>query len=237
MFSTDADTSVARHTLTRTLTLMADKRLRKVSAKIADDGSAVEYYIYGPAGEDGKQSVVTTTRLDAALVPTDRLQWFALHGVSQIVANAYNRPTVSDDPAEVLKIVNAVLADIASGEWSPGRHSFAEREPTDLELAMAEVMGRDVADVMKHVEEDVQLDDNGAPKLDKKGRQMRVFTKRMLETIAEDPAVKPVYARIVAERAKRLQAEAKAGKGGESKLGSLFGSPQPVEPQPEPAAA
>ena len=218
---------------------MADKRLRKVSASISDDGASVEYRIFGPAASDGKQPIADTTAFHADQLPQDRFNWFALYGLSQVVANAYNRPTVGDAPAEVLAVVNAVLADVASGEWSPGRQSFAEREPTDLELAMAEVMGRDIADVMEHVDEDIQRDDTGAPKLDKRGRTMRVFTKRMLDSIADDPAVKPVYARIVAERAKRLTAEAKAGKTGVSKLGGLFApAAAPQEPQEAvPAAA
>jgi hypothetical protein len=216
---------------------MAEKRLRKVSARIADDGSSVEYAIFGPASEDGKQPVADTTAFHADQLPQDRFNWFALYGLSQVVANAYNRPSVGDTPTEVLAVVNAVLADVASGEWSPGRQSFAERDPTDLELALAEVMGQSVDDVMKHVDEDLQTNDDGSPKLDKRGRTMRVFTKRMLDDLADDPAVKPVYARIVAERAKRLSAEAKAGKSGVSKLGGLFAPAQSSEPAAAEAVA
>jgi hypothetical protein len=216
---------------------MAEKRLRKVSASISDDGTSVEYKIFGPASEDGKQSVADTTAFQASQLPQDRYAWFALYGLSQVVANAYNRPSVGDTPAEVLAVVNAVLADVASGEWSPGRQSFAERDPTDLELAMAEVMGRTVEDIMEHVDEDLQKNDDGTLKLDKRGRSMRVFTKRMLDSIADDPAVKPVYARIVAERAKRLTAEAKAGKTGASKLGGLFAAPTAAASEPVAAAA
>jgi hypothetical protein len=216
---------------------MAEKRLRKVSAVIAEDGTSVEYRTFGPADSNGHQAVVDTTAMHADQIPHDRLNWFALYGISQVVANGYNRPTVGNDPVEVLAVVNAILADIASGEWSPGRQSFAERDPTDLELALAEVMGQSVDDVMKHVDEDLQTNDDGSPKLDKRGRTMRVFTKRMLDDLADDPAVKPVYARIVAERAKRLSAEAKAGKAGVSKLGGLFAPAVTDTPTPETAAA
>lgn len=89
---------------------------------------------------------------------------------------------------------------------------------------------------MEHVADDIQREPDGSPKLDKRGRTMRVFTQRVLASIAEDPAVKPVYARLVAERAKRLGAEAKSTKGGESKLAGLFGQPTPA-PEPEAAAA
>jgi hypothetical protein len=216
---------------------MADKRLRKVSASISDDGSEVTYNIFGPADDTGKQPIASTTAFTVSQLPADRYAWFALYGLSQVVANSYNRPSVGDTPAEVLAVVNSVLADVASGQWSPGRSGgFAEREPTDLELAMAEVMGRSVEDIMEHVADDIQREPDGSPKLDKRGRTMRVFTARMLASIAEDPAVKPVYARLVAERAKRLGAEAKSAKGGESKLAGLFGQAAPAT-EPVPAAA
>lgn len=215
---------------------MATRR-RIVSAKISEDGTSVNYAIHGPADADGKFPVVDNVPFTVDHIPTDRLAWFALYGVSQVVSNAYNKLDDDVTPDEVRASVSDVLADIHAGTWAPGRAGFAEREPTDLELAMAEVMGRDVSDIMDHVDNDVQMDEHGQPKLDKRGRQMRVFTKRMLDNIANDPAVKPVYARIVAERAKRLAAEAKADRGGQSKLGSLFGNVAAAEPQPEPATA
>ncbi len=216
---------------------MADKRLRKVSASISDDGSSVEYRVFGPADDTGKQPVADTTAFRADQLPSDRYAWFALYGLSQVVANAYNRPSVGDTPAEVLAVVNSVLADVASGEWSPGRSGgFTEREPTDLELAMAEVMGRSVDDIIAHINDDIERNADGSPKLDARGRTKRVFTKTLLAEIANDPAIKPVYARLVTERAKRLGAEAKSAKGGESKLAGLFGTPAPAA-EPVPAAA
>ncbi len=217
---------------------MATTRLRKVSASIASDGAEVTYSVFGPADATGKQPVVSTTALRADQIPPARLTWFALHGVSQVVANSYNRPSVSDDPAEVLAIVNTVLADIVSGVWSPGSRAPTEREPTDLELAMAEVMGRSVEDIIEHINDDIERNADGSPKLDARGRTKRVFTKTLLAEIANDPAIKPVYARLVTERAKRLGAEAKSAKGGESKLAGLFGPAAPAaEPVPEAAAA
>lgn len=210
---------------------MATRR-RIVSAKIAEDAQSVAYNIHGPADADGKFPVIDTVSFSVDHIPADRLSWFALYGVSQVVSNAYNKLDDDVTPDDVRASVNAVLADIHAGTWAPGRTGFAEREPTDLELAMAEVMGRDVSEIMDHVDNDVQKNDDGTPKLDARGRQMRVFTKRMLDNIANDPAVKPVYARIVAERAKRLAAEAKSERGGQSRLGSLFGTPTVAEPTP-----
>lgn len=209
---------------------MAATRRRIVSAKIAETGDTVTYNIHGPADTDGKFPVVDAVEFSAASIPSDKLYWFALYGVSQVVSNAYNKLDDDVTPDDTRASVVNVLDEIEAGTWAPGRAGFAEREPTDLELAMAEVMGREVSDIMDHVDNDVQLDVDGSPKLDARGRKMRVFTKRMLDNIANDPAVKPVYARIVAERAKRLAAEAKSSKGGQSKLSGLFGGSAPIEP-------
>lgn len=209
---------------------MATRR-RIVSAKIAETGDTVTYNIHGPADADGKFPVVDTVSFAVGNIPADKRDWFTLYGVSQVVSNSYNKLDDDVTPDDVRKSVCDVLDEIEAGTWAPGRAGFAEREPTDLELAMAEVMGREVSDIMDHVDNDVQTNEDGSPKLDARGRKMRVFTKRMLDNIANDPAVKPVYARIVAERAKRLAAEAKSSKGGQSKLSGLFGGSAPaVEP-------
>lgn len=210
-------------------------RRKIVRATIADDGADVAYAVFGPADDTGKQTVADTLTFDVASIPIDRLHWFCLYGLSQVVSNQYNKLPDDATPATVRQTIAATLDAVRENTWTPGR-SFAERDPTDLELAMAEAMGRDVREVMDHVENDVQRDDAGNPKLDKRGRMMRVFTQRTLDSIAEDPAVKPIYARIVAERAKRLQAEAKKG-GGTSKLSGLFGpAPAPATAAPEPDA-
>lgn len=211
---------------------MATRR-KIVTARIAEDNSAIEFDIHGPLdAATGKFPVVDGLTFNAASLPASREVWFALYGLSQIVANRYNRLDDDATPADVRAAVAEILDAVRADTWQPGR-SFTERDPTDLELAIAEALGRDIREVMDDIENKVQTNEDGTPKLDKRGRQMRVFTQRMLDAIAADAKVKPILARLTAERAKRLQAEAKAG-GGTDMLSSMFGT---SEAEPEQAAA
>lgn len=216
---------------------MATRR-KVVTARIADDLSAVEYDIHGPLNaETGKFPVVDTVRLPASAVPEDRQVWFMLYGVSQVLATRYNRLDEDATPGDVKIAVLEVLDAIADGTWAPGR-SFAEREPTDLELAIAEATNTPVADIIDRIENTYEKNGDGTDKLDKAGRKSRVFNKRMLDALAQDAKIKPILARLVAERAKRLAADSK--KPGTDLLGSLFAPTPPAsprEPVPETAAA
>lgn len=204
---------------------MATRR-KIVTARIADDNSAVEFDIHGPVDANGKFPVVDSLVFNATSLPQDRELWFALYGLSQIVSNRYNRMDDDATPDDVRAAVAEVLNAVRDGSWTPGR-SFAEREPTDLELAIAEATGQPVREVIEQIETKLVLNDDGTPKLDKRGRTARVFNGRMLEALSQDAKIKPILARLVAERAKRLSAEAKRG-GGTDLLGSMFaGAPNP----------
>lgn len=205
---------------------MATRR-KIVTAKIAEDNSTVSFDIHGPADDAGKFPVVDTLDFAATSLPEGREVWFALYGLSQIVSNRYNRMDDDATPGDVRLAVLEVLDAVRDGSWTPGR-SFVERDPTDLEMAIAEATGQPVADVMDRVENTFELAADGTPKLDKKGRRARVFNKRMLDSLAQDAKIKPILARLVAERAKRLSAEAKRG-GGTDLLGSMFTNAPAVE--------
>lgn len=198
-------------------------RRRVVTADIADDGSDLELNIHGPKDDAGKYPVVDGLTFNATSIPQERVNWFALYGIQQILSNRWNRLDEDATPADVRSALAEIIDAIADNTWTPGR-TFAEREPTDLELAVAEATGLPVSQIMDDFENKVQLDEHGEPKLDKRGRKMRVFTQRMQDALANDAKIKPILARIVAERAKRLQAEAKRG-GGSDLLGSMFGTP------------
>ena len=206
---------------------MAAQRKRIVFNTIADDGADITFDILGPPNADGKQEVVDTVTYAFASVPANRAQWFALHGIAAVVSNRYRALDDDATPADVRASIEGTLSTITAGTWEPGR-TFAERAPTDLELAIAEATNTPIADLLNRIENEVQLNADGTPKLDARGRKMRVFTQRVLDGLKDDPAVRPIYARLLAERAKRESAAAKAG-GGTSKLSGLFASPQPVE--------
>jgi hypothetical protein len=214
---------------------MASRR-RIVSAKIAEDAADLTFDIFGPAGEDGKQPVADTMTYNRTSIPDSLGPYLQMYGLAQIVSNRYNRLDEDATPADVRAAVSEVLDAVTAGTWTPGR-VMGEREPTDLELAIAEATGTPISDLLDRIENEVQLDANGQPKLDGRGRKMRVFTQRVLDGLKDDPAVRPIYARLVAERAKRLQAAAK-NKGGVSSLGKLFAAPSgEVSPEPEAVAA
>lgn len=214
---------------------MATRR-KIVTARIAEDNSAVEFDIHGPADADGKFPVVDTLTFNATSLPEGREVWFALYGLSQVVSTRYNRLDDDATPADVRAAVAEILDAVRDNTWTPGR-SFAERDPTDLELAIAEATGQPVADVMTQIADKVQVNEDGTPKLDARGRKMRVFTQRQLDLIAQDAQIKPILARLVAERAKRLQADARKG-GGTNLLGSMFsaGAVAPTADQSGPVA-
>ena len=214
---------------------MATRR-KLVRSKIAPDGSAVTFDIFGPADSNGDQSVVSTLSFNVADIPADRLSWFAAYGYAQIGSNRYNKLSDEDaTPDRVRRELDDLGTTVSNGTWTPGR-VLADREPSDLELAIAEATGTPIADLLDRIENEVHLDEHGNPKRDKAGRVSKVFTKSVLTSLAEDPAVKPIYARLVAERAKRLSAEAKRGGTAGSALSGLFAA-RTVEQQPEAAAA
>jgi hypothetical protein len=204
---------------------MATTRRRTVSTTLAEDGQSAAFAIYTRPAADGTQHIAETVTFPVADVHADLLSTFALMGFATAWSNRFQR---LDNPhaSDVRRSFDEFVAIVKDGTWQPGR-AIGEGEPTDLELAIAEATGQPVHVIQKRIEEDVVRTPDGQPVLDARGRHKRIFTKAYLEAIANDPKVKPIYARIVAERARRLAAEAKADKRDTSTVVDLFGSPAP----------
>lgn len=207
---------------------MATRR-KIVTAQVSEDLSAVAFAIHGPVDAAGKFPVVDVLTFLATDLPEGREVWFALYGLSQVVSNRYNRMDDDATPSDVRLAVLEVLDAVRDGSWTPGR-SFAERDPTDLELAIAEATNQPIADVMDRIENTFEKNEDGTLALDKKGRRSRVFNKLMLNNLEQDAKIKPILARLVAERAKRLATEAKRG-GGSDLLGSMFTTTTNLSPE------
>lgn len=202
------------------------KRRKIVTADIADDGADMVLSLHGPVDSDGKFPVVDSLTFNETSIHSDLVRWFAMNGVKDILSNIWNRPDEDATPQSIRASLQKVLDAITDGSWEPGR-SFVERDPTDLELAIAEATGQSVSAVIDRIENEYERDEHGELKLDKAGRKSRVFNKRMLDALANDVKIKPILARLTEERAKRLKAEAKSG-GGRDLLGSIFGSVEPA---------
>lgn len=212
---------------------MADKRkLTRIRLTGIADGIA-SFNIYSPHFDaEGKQTVDRQKTFNYAALHDSLIPTLALQGVASALSNRHNR---LDEwtPAIISDVFDKLVAELSDGTWTPGR-TWDEREPTDLELAVAEATGQDIAAVMRDFDERIVLNADGTPKLDKRGHKSRVFTKTMQDNLAKDPAIRPILARLADERAKRLRAEAKSASDAPSTLGSLFAAPA-AEPQAEAA--
>lgn len=209
------------------------KRLRTVSLAKIEAGVA-HFNIYArELGADGKQAVAAVQQVPFDDIHETLRPTLALIGFNSVWANRYNR---LDDPtpAAVLESLKPLYEAIHDGSWTPGR-VFDERDPTDAELAIAEATGKSVSDIMDMFENTYEMNPDGSPKVDKAGRRSKVWTAKVIEQACNDPRVKPIYARLVNERAKRLSAEAKKGGAENTLLGGLFS--QSAEPAPVADAA
>jgi len=202
------------------------KRLRTVSLVKIEDGVAHFNIFSRELDANGKQTVAAVQQVLFEDIHPDLRAPLALVGFNSVWANRYNR---LDDPSPeaVLESLKPLYEAIHDGSWSPGR-VFDERDPTDAELAIAEFTGRSVSDIMDAFENTYEKNADGTDKTDKRGHRSKVWTAKVIAEAVNDPRVKPIYARLVAERAKRLSAEAKKGGTENSLLSGLFAQAPPV---------
>lgn len=179
---------------------------------------------YGPPDEGGKQHIVDTLNFNLHGLASDMLETLAAVGLGRIIEGRYNRANL-DNP-DVPAIARAIWESIAAGEWAPG-HRDSESEPTDLQVALAEVTGTPVHVIQQHFDEDMQKDSAGNLIRTKAGKTLRLFNKAYQARLAADPEVAVVLARIEREKAQRRIAEAKRAGASAGLVKGLFGSPGP----------
>lgn len=202
------------------------KKVRRSSLDLSDDRQTLSISVFNPPEDDAEDGAPQTVfekvgvafdAINPALVST-----FALLGLAEAFRNRTNG---LDAPlgADLRKQLDDLLAEVKSGDFKPGR-SLAEREPTDIELALAEATGQPIHLIQKDVEERLVRDAEGNPKRDARNRTQRVFTKRALDALASDPRIKPIMARLARERADRLARDMRGKKADDStsKLGAMF---------------
>jgi hypothetical protein len=202
---------------------MADTKRIKIATG-AIEGSVLTLRCYDAPHDDGSnQTVIETLVYDVAELPVPVQAQLCALGLNRQIEQRYNRG--GDTFPAVPAIAARVWASMKDGTWQLGRVA-SESEPSDLELALAEVTNTPIHVVQQRFEEDVVRyptghPHEGEPILDAKGRTRRYFDKQMQARLAEQPRVKLVLARLAQERAKRLAAEAK-GKTGTTDLDALF---------------
>lgn len=196
---------------------MADKRIKVCSQEI--EGSTISLNIYGEPDEHGIQHVTSKVTYDVTKLPEPMQLTLAAVGYGRICENRYNRQSGGVDVAAVAV---KLWDELAAGEWTPGRMAAAgESEPSDLELAVAEVTGQPIHLVQHQFAETTQYYDahgqvvpSTSPsaerqKLTQAGKALRFFNKDMQTRLSVDPRIAAVLARLERERAQKRIAEAR----------------------------
>ncbi len=193
---------------------MADAKRRKtVSTSFNNDGTA-SVSLYTAPDASGAQGIAETLSFDEKAISDKLFSSFAVRGVLATFANIYNR-IENPSATQLHDCWTAFASQVADGSFEFGRHY--ESEPDDLVLAVAEVTQQPVHVVQQQIDnllaEPAKLPD-GSDRRDKAGRIVHVWGKAKLYKAIEDgtPGVKAAVAKLIAERARRLAAEAKSGK-------------------------
>lgn len=208
---------------------MADNKRRKtLTVAFSDNGDALLSFYTAPdaTGATGAQGVAEVVTLPAAAIHDSLIEPFALRGVADAIRNVINRldnPSASD----ARTAYSTFIATVADGSWTPGR-TLEAAEPDDLMHALAEVTGQPVHVIQTKLEDmlaEVAKNPDGSDKHDKAGRVVHVHSKKKLWTALEnsDPRVKTALSKIVAERARRMAADAKSAKS--TGLLDMFAAP------------
>lgn len=215
---------------------MADKmpRRKTVSVSFDDDGNA-RIALYTTPDDAGKQTVAETLTLAPSSIHASLVAPFALRGVADTLRNIINRldnPSPDQSRAEY----DRFIATVTNGTWQPGR-TLEASEPDDIAYALAEVTGVPVDTIVAKLEEmleEPKRDAAGNVMYDKRTppRVIHVWTRSKLyaEMEASDPRVKTALSKIIAERARRLAAEARGAKASGTSLSDLFGAPAAAQP-------
>lgn len=199
-------------------------RRKTVSATINEDNTAVTFKLYTRPDDAGNQSVAETVSVTLDDIAPRYRDYFILLGFNTLFSNRYNRLD-NPDATDTCKCFDDFASAVRDGTWEPGTRAVGDSEPDDIVVAIAEATGQPVHVIQDRIDNELQKNPDGTPRVDKRGRNMRVFNAAMLAKIADDPKVKPILARLSAERAKRLTAEAKAqaASGAQSSMLDTFG--------------
>lgn len=183
---------------------MPETRLKSADTTISDDHTSIKFDAYGPPGEDGKQSVRDSVEVTVTELPAKMQSYLACRGLAVVCAGQYVRTN-----ADPIATVNALVAEMRAGAWTPGRTGNAEPSPFHEALAV-------LSGVPVHVVER-DIEDNKTK-----------WTKSYVRQVRLDPRVAAKVAEIVEERAKRAGKAAKdAAKTAKPtlNLGGLFDAP------------
>lgn len=199
---------------------MPDEKQTK-TRRATTDLEAGTVTVYGPPGDDGKPVVFKVISLGDPSTWNDKTRNMAAwYGAAYIAQNSYNRHD-NPTPEQVVETVEKTLAALADGTWTPGR-TFGFGEQPDIVHALAEYYKVPLHVMAEDIENRIVRGEDGEPVKDAKNRNKRVFTKAVLEHLAQEPAIRPIMARLAKERADRLAKEAReAGRNHAAPTGAL----------------
>jgi hypothetical protein len=209
------------------------KRTRKITAGLNDAGHGT-FAIHTRPDEVGKQGIAEVVTLDPAYINADLIPTLALRGVADVLAVRIQRLD-NPDASTIRATYDTLIEELHAGTWTPGR-SFDAGEPDDMVTVLAEVYTQPVHVIQKIIDDklaECKLAPDGTPFKDKAGRVVHLYSKAKLYASFEaEPRVKAGLARILAERAKTMAADARKGGGTASTAGAaLFGTPQAAAAQ------
>jgi len=201
---------------------------KRMQVSIATDG--VEATFYSEPNEDGSQAVAGSIKRDLSAVMPRYGAYLAMRGYADLLSQRLGGRC----GAERFEAEQALWASLRDGTYDPsavGRGGAQPKAPSDFAVALAEWIndGRSAHDFQEDIETRLQVDGEGNPRLDARGRQMRYFTQAAIaKLVSETPEVARIMARLGEERAKRLRADARHAEAGGDRVKALFGGPEPV---------
>lgn len=218
---------------------MPTRTRTRIATQLIENG-VLTLSLYGEADESGTQHITDTIAYNLHdLCPDTALTSVCLNlmarGFGREWEGRYNRANL--DSPDVRAIGSALWAECVDGKWTPGRVKDSEAEPTDLQLALAEVFGTPVHLIQQQFEEYMQgrtADGRIVPShfegatliKTKANKTLRYFNKATCDQLAKEPRVAAVLAKLERERAQKRIADAKRAPA-QSLATSLFGQAAP----------
>lgn len=208
-------------------TKMSDRK-KRMTAEYRSDGA--HFTIYND-GEPDHQTVAAEVHRDVAGAPS--LAQYRPHLLGRGYGDVLSQRGNKHFGADLVAIEQKLWHDMTTGAWQPelGRGGREPSQPSPLAFAISEVTGkRTPSEIQDDLDTRIQLNEDGSPRRDARGRTMRVWTEAAKAKLLVDyPQVAVVVARIEREHADKLAREAKAaGKAAPShglSLDTIF-SPQ-----------
>jgi hypothetical protein len=203
-------------------------RVRKMQTTIS--GTGMELVAYDEPDEHGQQGEAGRVTRDASTVHPRYRSYMLNYAYAHMLSVRTHRGA----GVGLLEAEKKMWAQLQSGTWNPETRGGATRvkEPSDFALALAQVFGGDVNAIQKRIDTEYETDEHGEPVLNESGRKERRFTTSKIRLVlerADSAPIREAMARIIAERAKREAAAAKAlGKSGAAtdeqgpSLGDMF---------------